>query len=108
MYENGKQLNRYANKMLHKRKMKISYIRAPYNWSYTSWEDYIAHLKDYDSTDYWRTCYLSGSREYARYLSRKKLRQIFRQEVCKKDFDEIYAPQYGDYKRYSEFWWVVF
>ena len=108
MYENDRQLNRYANKMLHKRKMKLNYIRSPYNWIYTSWENYIAHLKDYDSTDYWCTCYLSGPREYARYLSRKKLRQSFRQEVCKKDFDEIYAPQHGDYKRYSEFWWVVF
>lgn len=108
MYENGKQLNRYANKMLHKRKMKQSYLKRGYFCHYGSWSSYIAWLGEFDSVEYWKTWYLTGAREYADYKSRKKIRQSFRQEVYKKDFDEIYAPQRGEYKKYSEYWWVVF
>lgn len=108
MYENGKQLNHYACLMKHKHMMKKSYMRRPYNYRYSSWSNYTAHLEEFDSIKYWKTFYLSDAREYARYLSRKTIRQQFRQEKHHTDPEEMYAPQHSHYKKMSEFWWVIY
>lgn len=107
MYENGKQMNRYANKMKHKKEMKKSFLKSPYKFHHISWDDYVAHAGEYDRLDYWKTCYLSGVRAYASFRTNRKLRAEFRQALANEDFDALYAPQYGNYKKHFDYWWTI-
>ena len=108
MYENGKQINHYANKMIHKKKMKQGFLHGPYRWQHTTWEDFTAHLGPYDTTDYWKTCYLSGVRAYAAYKCKRKIRADFRRDAVKKYYSQMYAPQHGEYKKIADYWWIIY
>ena len=105
MYENGKQINHYANKMIHKRHQKNKYRR---NWigdlRYASWEDYLAHE---DDLKYWKEWYLSGPRKFASDCTNSKIRAGFRSDLANEDYEDMYAPQHSDYKKYFDYAWSV-
>lgn len=108
MYQNGKQLNRYAAKMIHKKRMKDRYMNYPYGGLHTSWADYVAHASLWDDLEYWRYYDLSGVRAYASLCSKRVLRNKFRTEIAAIDFEDMYAPQHGNFKKHFDYWWAVF
>ncbi len=105
MYENGKQLNRYANKMIHKRKQKDNCRRKWFGGlSCSSWEDYKAHAWEHNnSLEYWKTYYLSGPRKFARDQTNSALRRKFRDEFASDDYENMYAPQCAEYQKFFDY-----
>ena len=101
MYENGKQVNRHANKMKHKQNQKYVFLsgnpfpRAPG----VSWKDYISHKKDHQSNKYWKIGYSSEIRSYASRMTSHKLRTEFRNDKAHLDEEDLYAPQHSEYKK---------
>ena len=109
MYQNGKQLNRYAAKMIHKQTMKRQYLNKVWGFGLgQSWEDYAAHCSDPWYLRYWKLWDFTGSRAVARWCSNKKLRAEFREDAARADWDNIYAPQCGNYTKHVDYWWTVF
>lgn len=109
MYENGRQINRYAAKMIHQRKMKFRYLHAKFGFGRgQSWDEYAAHCDDEWYLKYWHTWYYSGRRTLAQRCSNRKLRNEFREETASRDWENMYAPQYGNYKKHFEYWWMIF
>ena len=96
MYENGKQVNRYAAKMIHKRRQK-NLCRRKYFGGIrgSSWEDYVAHLGERDSLKY----YLSGPKGFAKRQTNRVLRSRLRKED--------HLPQGAEYRKYFDYWWAV-
>lgn len=108
MYENGKQINHYASKMIHKRKQKNKYRRSYFGgYICASWEDYAAHAYEFNDLKYWREWYLSGPRQFARDCTNQKLRSSFREEISKEDYEDMYAPQNGEYRKFFDYAWTV-
>lgn len=108
MYENGKQMNRYANKMIHKRKQKKKYTRSYFRgYRGASWEDYCAHAEEWDDLEYWKEWYLSGSRKFASECTNSKLRSCLKNDLSHMDYEEMYAPQHGEYKKFFDYAWTV-
>lgn len=108
MYENGKQINHYANKMIHKRKLKDKYCRSWIgNPRCASWEDYFAHADDWDDLKYWKEWYLSGPRRFAKCCTNSALRSGFREEFSQEDLEDLYAPQHGEYRKSFDYMWSV-
>ena len=91
MYENGRQVNRYANKKKHKRKMK--------RWS--------GYLNDLDGLPYWKTYYLSGRRGFAKEWTNRRLRSKFREEVAQQDYENMSAPHCGEYRKHFDYAWTI-
>lgn len=108
MYENGRQMNRYANKMIHKRKQKNLYRRLWFGgFQASSWEDYAAHARDSDPLKYWKTYYLSGPKRYAKQQTNNIARARFREDVSSTEYEDMYAPQRAEYQRFFDFCWTV-
>ena len=107
MYENGKQMNRYANKMIHKQKIKNKYRRDWFRRPCASWEDFSAHRYEWDDLRYWRISYDTGSRRFASDCSNSKLRAEFKEELAHMEYEEMYAPQKGNYKKHFDYWWTI-
>ena len=88
MYENGRQVNRYEAKMIHKRKQKRLYRR--YFWGRglkgNSWEDYVAHADEDDNS---------------------KLRSMFKDEYAHADYEDICSLHHSQYKKYFDYWWTI-
>ena len=104
MYENGKQINHYANKMIHKRNQKNKYRRDWFRGlRCSSWEDYVAHAKEWDDLKYWKEFYLSDLRKCASDFTNSKLRTEFRNELANCDYEDMIAPQHSDYKKYFDY-----
>ena len=108
MYNGGRRVNRYAAKMKHRRVMRDRYMNYPYGGQHTSWNDYVAHKRDYDDLAYWRSYYFSGVRKFASDCSNSRLRREFRDEVLKGDYENMYAPQGGNYRKHFDYWWTVY
>ena len=109
MYENGRQVNRYANKMKHKRVLKNRYRRLWFRgYTAASWEDYVAHAKEWDRLEYWTTYYLSGVKDFSRDRTNGNLRTTFREEKARGDYEAMHAPQHGEYRKYFDYWWTVY
>lgn len=109
MYENGKQANRYANKMKHKQIQKNRYRRKYlHGYRAASWEDYKAHADEWDNLEYWRGYYLSGVKDFARGCTNGILRARFREEAAHGNYDDMFAPQYASYKKFFDYWWTVY
>ena len=106
MYENGRQINRYANKMIHKRKMKRKFLEGGYI-SYAGWDSYVAHSNERTWLEYWKYYYISGTREFARRCTRRKIRAGFRQDLARLDVEDMFAPQRGQYKKFFDYAWTV-
>lgn len=108
MYENGKQVNQHANKMIHKRRQKNQYRRKYVRGlRCASWEDYKAHADEWDNLKYWKEYYLSGARSFARGQTNSKLRRKFRDDAASCDYEEMYAPQHSEYQKSFDYAWSV-
>ena len=108
MYENGKQMNRYANKMIHKRKLKDKFRNDWFRRPCASWEDYAAHRDEYfDDLRYWRISYDSGVRKFASDCSNSRLRSEYKNELAHVDYEDMYAPQHADYRKHFDYWWTI-
>lgn len=121
MYENGKRVNGYQRKRLHKRKVKQSYAKT---WYYGDgqyeWNLLVLQYKDEPRSkwghplDYWKDCNLTGPRCYAKSQTNSVLRRKFNDE-CRKalleDFDDTYddLPRVanGNYRKYYDYSWTV-
>lgn len=101
-------MNRYANKMIHKRKQKKKYMRSYFRgYRGASWEDYCAHAEEWDDLEYWKEWYLSGSRKFASECTNSKLRSCLKNDLSHMDYEEMYAPQHGEYKKFFDYAWTV-
>ena len=108
MYENGVQLNRYANKMIHQRKMKYAFLNKTYGWMPgVSWEEYMARKKEQDSEEYWKIWDVSRRRAFASRCSRRKIRSEYRQALAHMDLEDMYVPQHSEYKKIYDYWWTI-
>ena len=108
MYENGVQLNRYANKMVHQRKMKYAFLNKTFGWMPgVSWEEYMARKKEQDSEEYWKIWDVSRRRAFASRCSRRKIRSEYRQALVHMDLEDMYAPQHSEYKKIYDYWWTI-
>ena len=120
MYENGKRVNGYKRKRIHKRKMKQ---RHADNWFYgsgsktMSWPEFKAYAEaqmadpiygEFRShiLDYWKTSYLTGPRQYAKRETARRSRQQFREAVNKcadwNDFEGL-----PSYHKVFDYAWTV-
>lgn len=107
MYQNGKQLNRYAAKMIHKKHMKDRYMNWPFGGLHTSWVDYVAHKRPWDDLEYWRYYDASGPRSFAAKCTNRRLRNSFRHDMASQNFIDMYAPQHAYYKKYFDYCWAI-
>lgn len=121
MYENGKRVEGYQKKRLHKRKVKTAYAKT-YCWgnSEYSWSMMVTEYKDVPRErwghplDYWKDFSLTGPRKYAKSQTNSTLRREFNNQ-CRRalleDFDETYdyMPQVanGNYRKYFDYAWTV-
>lgn len=121
MYENGRRINGYQKKRLHKRKVKKAYAKT-YCWGSGeySWSMMVAKYRDKPRDhwghplDYWKDYSLTGSRCYAKSQTNNILRREFKNQ-CRKamlaDFDDTYdyMPQIvkGTYRKYYDYDWTV-
>ena len=48
---------------------------------------------------YWKICYLTGPRQYAKYGTDRRIRQRYRIIVITHDLEDIIAPQHSDYRK---------
>ena len=108
MYENGRKVNHYAAKMIHKKRQKnLSRRKWAGGFACSSWEDYVAHVHQYWSLDYWKTHYFSGPKKYAKDQTNSILRAKFRRENANADYESMYAPQHSEYQKYFDYAWSV-
>ena len=121
MYENGRRINGYQKKRLHKRKVKKAYAKT-YCWGSGeySWSMMVAKYRDEPRDrwghplDYWKDYSLTGPRRYAKSQTNNVLRREFKNQ-CQKamlaDFDDTYdyMPQIvnGTYRKYYDYTWTV-
>ena len=101
MYENGRQLNRYANKKKHKHIMQQRYLRYPFPRSFDSWNGYLAHLSEEDQpAEYWKAYSQTGHRRYAKHCTNRVLRAQGRVLTD--------IPQRGGYRKLFDYWGYIF
>lgn len=108
MYENGYQVNRYANKCRHKRKQKqLTMLR---NHSYenpdTAYNKWSTHYTDTwcEPPHYWKVLYLSNPRKYSRKMTSKQVRCIYKEMLLHND---PYLFNGGLYKKTFDYEWEV-
>lgn len=116
MYNNGKKVNGYARKQLHKNKMKKRYCKKFYYCSgaETTWNELVAKYENYPDwngrtcLDYWRDWFISGKRKDAKRFTSHKIRASFRREIVREDFEDITNLTNSDYRKYFDYWWYIF
>lgn len=115
MYENGKRVNNYSKKRLHKQKMKNHFAKIWFwgsaEMSYNTIERFYNRRFPGESIDYWKRWYFSGKRRLAKDNTNRKLRQLGR-EHCQKakiaDIEEMARlPQGSEYQKYFDYGWEV-
>jgi len=92
---------RYRRKEYHKRIMIKRFEKA---WgsrlTFTQILDKYSHEPwMHREIKYWQTCYLSGPRQYAKYGTDRRIRQKYRINVRKREYEEITAPRHSDYRK---------
>lgn len=119
-------LNRYAQKRRHKRELEKRYangysyyghnrgsvnmlrdrlIREAEENSDSWW--YKKHPPRNNGWEYWRIIYLSGRRGFAKKYSNKRIRQKYRQMICKDDPEEVIALRRAGYEKEFDYNWTV-
>lgn len=108
--------NRYARKRMHKREMEKQYAKRyaygrPGMYNVRILRDRLEREANEDTWwnrkhparnhgwEYWKTCYLSGMRGYAKKYSDKRIRQKYRQMIKHFDPEDVYAPRGADYEK---------
>lgn len=122
MYENGRRVNGYFKKHIHKNKIKQRYINT---WLYgknrksnlMAWPEFKAYVEKISSRPiygcyynhalkYWKQYYLTGSRKYSKRETARRARQQFREAISKcidwNDFDGL-TP----YHKNFDYSWTV-
>ena len=108
VYENGKRMNHYANKMIHKRRQKNHFLTKGFpGVCSASWADYKAHADDFDSLKYWKVYYLSGLRKFARTQTNRVLRARLRSDIAAADYNNMHAPQHAEYQKSFDYLWTI-
>lgn len=121
MYQNGKRVNGYPKKRLHKRKQKERYAKK-YCWGNheVSWQTLENAYRDtpgygrYHPLNYWREFSLSGPRSYAKQQTNNVLRTKFKAENKKiltaydvDDLDCFPRLTNSNYRKYYEYSWTI-
>lgn len=121
MYENGKRVNGYRRKRMHKRKMKQSYAKT---WVYgdgmSAWNTLVLEYKDTPAArwghplNYWKDCSHTTARQFAKHQTDHTLRREFnnvRNKVILADpedfMEEVPTLSRGEYRRYFDYGWTV-
>ena len=112
MYENGRRIDGYRKKRLHKRKLKRRYAKKYYLGDHeTDWNTLAIRYENRwgSSPEYWKDNYLSGPRKYARRSTSRKIRSQFKSDISKcKDFeDHSPAIHHGKYRKYFDYDWTI-
>lgn len=125
MYENGRKLNRHARTRRHIDCQKKRYLKTPYLWSAMgmSFKEYLASLDDFwrhysygprkdfmpGCEQYWRYCYLSSAKTFAKKATSKAIRNYWKQQLAHcEDWEEIEAGMNrSDYQKQFDYDWTV-
>lgn len=116
--------NRHARMMKHKEEMKKVHAlhyhyydpetaeRKEHEWAerYADIAPYRNSINRNEGYHYWKRCYLSGSRGYAKDLTNSVNRSKFRNLVQKStedDLEDIPSQHGGDYRREVDYWWIL-
>ena len=117
MYENGKRVNGYKRKRIHKRKMKQRHADS---WFYgsgsktMSWPEFKAYAENALANgecpesilDYWKATYLTEARQSAKRETARRSRQQFREAVNKcADWEEF--ASLPPYHRVFDYAWEI-
>lgn len=108
-------LNRHAMKMRHKHEMQKRYMRKYGGYQNLKiFEEEIRRQNHgwYKSQrnggwDYWSEWYLTGSRQYAKKYSDKRIRQKYRQMIKKLSPEDVTAPRGADYEKEYDYAWTI-
>ena len=121
MYENGKRVNGYQKKRLHKRKVKNSYAKIYcYGDGEYTWRMLVTEFKDEPREkwghplDYWKDYSLTEQRSMAKNQTNRTLRREFnnyKNLICLEDIEDFmdYMPYLSnaDYRKYFDYAWTV-
>lgn len=117
MYENGKRVKGYAKKKLHKKKLKKSFAKGQRYYSasadYNEILNMLDTLPEYSQKwlkKYWKLLYLSGPRQYAKFVTSRKLRAEARKIKYLVEIGQIDKIPYlknKDYEKYFDYDWTI-
>ena len=65
------------------------------------------HPSRNDGWEYWQEWYMTGSRQYAKKYSDKRIRQKYRQLIRNTDPEDITAPRGADYEKEYDYVWTI-
>lgn len=114
-----KRLNRHAEELRHKRKLKQKYGHGLYQGYRTN-----THLHEDECRErygdmrnarnggyqYWQSYYLTGPRQYAKFCTNRAIRAMYRdllRSICEEDLDDIQAFQGSDYEKAFDYDWTI-
>jgi hypothetical protein len=110
-YENGKQVNRYANKIEHKRRQwekcfspQCSFFPVKFMSLFP--EDYW--LDENKQVEYWRAYDYSTNRVFAKKQTNKRLRQDNRKLNDTLYYENFPNYQHGQFHKQFDYWWAVY
>lgn len=112
MYENGRRLNQYRRKRLHKRKMKERYAKKYfwYGYGYGTWNEMVIRFKDEEPKkwghplDYWHE--YSNSDQFIKKQANRKVRRALKREMME-DHDDVPTRRGCHHKRYYDLAWEL-
>lgn len=116
--ECGRRVNRHRKRRIHIEKMKKRYLLNPFMGcaKSMSYAQYIACSKDPERDgEYWKACFLSGPRQYAKKATSSVLRSQWRRrkaELMLMDEDELEdesrcASSGSWYRKHYDYAWTV-
>ncbi|MBE5925673.1 MAG: hypothetical protein E7270_01680 [Lachnospiraceae bacterium] len=114
MYENGRRLNQYRRKRLHKRKMKERYAKKYFWYGYGTWNEMVIRFKDeerwknWHPLDYWRE-HSNSDGNYYKFVKKqanRKVRRALKREMME-DHDDIPTRRGCRHKRYYDLAWEL-
>ena len=98
MYENGKRVNGYHRKKIHKRILKKKH-RIWY-------ADYHTDNTNADK-EYWKQFYLTGPRKVAKDCTNRKIRRTYN-KYNMLNTEDMARPTNAMYRKYFDYWWTIF
>lgn len=111
--------NRYSQKRKHKREMQKKYAMKYGVYNVKILRDRLEREAEEDSWwlrkhppknkgwEYWRICYLTGPRQYAKKYTDKHIRQKYRQMIKKFDPEDVTAPKCADYEKEYDYAYTI-
>lgn len=129
MYENGRKVNRHANKRKHIDHLKKSFMKQ-YNSKYSdmSYEEFLCSISDFERgyifrgknipycRQYWKINKRSKRKQDAKRYTSKVIRNNYRDKRSEiifsefEDYDDIlyYSFKRNNYQKFFDFWWYVY